>query len=128
MDNATLVTIAPVILSVLSFVGYAIAQLSSARSKPIRDAKVTVSHAAESFAARSANAVSPDDITKVANALTALIKALSNAGPALTALLASVAFLAVGALSSGAFKSDQKDEGSRVQTNNADSVPPSPKQ
>jgi hypothetical protein len=101
MSDAHLVTVVALILACASFILYLVEAICALRAKPVESAKKAAQQAAQALVQKPP---SIDDLTKLIEALAKLTDSLSKAGPALTSLIASVLFLAIAAISSGALR------------------------
>lgn len=104
MTDTQLVTHLALWLSAVSFAVYVLEAGYGLFAKPVRDAKALAQAAVRSQTLNAVAAPSIDDLTKLTEALSKLTDSLVKAGPALTSLIASILFLGIAALTSGAFR------------------------
>jgi len=104
------VVIVALILSGTSFLVYLLIALAGARAKLGKDA-----HAAAGAALQKAQAVSPAELTDLLKALTEFSDSLAKAGPALTSIMASILFLAIAAIGTGAPFGDHGPSDHKIQ-------------
>jgi hypothetical protein len=96
-----LVTIVALILGVVSFILYIVEAVFALRNKPVEPAKEVMQRAAQAAVQKTPTI---DEFNRMIEALAKLTDSLSKAGPSLTSLIAAVLFLAIAAISSGAFR------------------------
>jgi hypothetical protein len=95
------VTIVALILGVVSFILYIVEAVFALRNKPIEPAKEVMQRAAQAAVQKTPTI---DEFNRMIEALAKLTDSLSKAGPSLTSLIAAVLFLAIAAITSGAFR------------------------